>query len=306
MICSNCGEKLSDDAKSCLFCGQKIAQIGKSGSKREVTYDGTIHKCPNCGEVLKSFEAICPKCNYELRGVKSVSAVSELVAKIEKLEAKKGEEKSQKDDVKLSPVEKQQIALISNFQIPNTKEDILDFMILASSHILKEKVQERSEHDEFVYAEFKSAWKMKFEQAYDKAKICIKSDSNRAEIEQCYEKTIIQPKKIRKKNIKRVFLIVSISLAIIIASIFIITSLTTDPNAIKVGISYENVEGQYYEDVIEILEKSGFTNIEIREDGWNMFHKSGTVKKVTINGKEEFYSFSKFPADAVIVIFYYK
>ena len=82
--------------------------------------------------------------------------------------------------------------------------------------------------------------------------------------------------------------------------------INTNPDAIKVGISYEDVEGQYYEDVIEIFEKNGFTNIEARADGWHLLHKSGTVKSVTIDGKEEFYSFSKFSKDAKIIILYYK
>jgi len=82
--------------------------------------------------------------------------------------------------------------------------------------------------------------------------------------------------------------------------------ISTNPNAIKVGVSYSDLEGEYYEDVIRIFEKNGFTNIEAREGEWNMFHKSGTVKSVSIDGREEFYSYTKFPKDAVIVIVYYK
>ena len=233
--------------------------------------------------------------------------------KIEELDRKKYDDsfiksiKRKLHGTKLSPIEEQKISLISNFPIPNTKEDILEFMILSSSHILAKKPSgDISEHDELLYKELKKAWKMKFEQAYDKAKICIKNDEDRTEIEQCYNKTIVEPKKKRKKTTKIVLLSVFIPLILIITSIVLITTLTADPNAIKAGVSYDDVEGQYYEDVIEIFEKNGFTNIEAREDGWHLLHKSGTVKSVTIDGKKEFYSFSKFSKDAKIIILYYK
>ena len=310
--CINCGNQLAEGAKFCANCGTSITQSNAT-NERKTIFEGEIHKCSHCGEVLKAFETVCPSCKFEIRGTKSSSAVSELVRKIEELDRKKYDDsfiksiKRKLDGTKLSPIEEQKISLISNFPIPNTKEDILEFMILSSSHILAKKPSgDISEHDELLYKELKKAWKMKFEQAYDKAKICIKNDEDRTEIEQCYNKTIVEPKKKRKKTTKIVLLSVFIPLFLIITSIVLITTLTADPNAIKAGVSYDDVEGQYYEDVIEIFEKNGFTNIEAREDGWHLFHKSGTVKSVTIDGKEEFYSFSKFSKDAKIIILYYE
>ena len=311
-FCINCGSQVADGAKFCANCGTPTTQ-NIFNSERNTVFDGDIHKCLHCGEILKAFETVCPSCKFEIRGAKSFSAVSELVRKIEELDRKKNDDsfiksiKRKLDGTKLSPIEEQKISLISNFPIPNTKEDILEFMILSSSHVLAKKPSgDISEHDKLLYKELKKAWKMKFEQAYDKAKICIKNDKDRSEIEQYYNKTIVEPKKKRKKTTKIVLLSVFIPLILIITSIVIITTLTADPNAIKAGVSYDDVEGQYYEDVIEIFEKNGFTNIEAREDGWHLLHKSGTVKSVTIDGKEEFYSFSKFSKDAKIIILYYK
>ena len=311
-FCTNCGQQVADGAKFCANCGTPITQ-SNTQTERKTVFDGEIHKCSHCGEILKAFETVCPSCKFEIRGTKSSSEVSELVKKIEELDRKKYDDsfiksiKRKLDGTKLSPIEEQKISLISNFPIPNTKEDILEFMILSSSHILAKKPSgDISEHDELLYEELKKAWKMKFEQAYDKAKICIKNDEDRTAIEQCYNKTIVEPKKKRKNNTKIVLLSVFIPLILIITSIVLITTLTADPNAIKAGVSYDDVEGQYYEDVIEIFEKNGFTNIEAREDGWHLLHKSGTVKSVTIDGKEEFYSFSKFSKDAKIIILYYK
>lgn len=313
-FCTNCGQQLANGEKYCANCG-KSASPNASNTERKIVFDGEIHKCPHCGQELKAFETVCPnpQCGIEIRGKKATSSVSKLVKKIEELDRKKNDVgfletfKRKLNGSKLFPIEEQKISLISNFPIPNTKEDILEFMILSSSHILSKKPKGNiSQHDELLYNELKKAWKIKFEQAYDKAKICIKNDEHRAEIEQCYNKTIVVPKKKRKKNILIVLLSVFMSLILIFTGIALITKFTADPNAIKVGVSYEDVKGQYYEDVIEIFEKNGFTNIEARKDEWHIFHKSGTVKSVTIDGKKEFYSFSKFSSDAKIIIFYYE
>ena len=311
-FCTNCGQQAPDGAKFCANCGTTILQ-NTSNTERNTVFDGVTHKCPHCGEIFKAFETVCPSCKFEIRGTKSSSTISELAKKIEELDNKKSDDslltimKRKFNGTKLSPIEEQKISLISNFPIPNTKEDILEFMILSSSHILKKKPSDNiSNHDELLYKELKTAWEMKFEQAYDKARICIKNKEDRAEIEKCYNKTILAPKKKHKRHTKIVLLSVIIPLILIITGVVLTKTLTADPNVIKAGVSHEDVKGQYYEDVIEIFEKCGFTNIEAREDGWHLFHKSGTVKSVTIDGKEKFYSSSKFAKDAKIIILYYK
>ena len=113
----------------------------------------------------------------------------------------------------------------------------------------------------------------------------------------------------KKKTIRNTLLSIFIPLIAVI-SLIIPTTIRNlqpdDPNVIEIGISNDNLDGQYYEDVIELLEGKGFTNIEVREENWSLFHKSGTVKSVIIDGKDEYYSSSKFSKDAKIIIFYYK
>ena len=52
-------------------------------------YEGYIHKCPNCGEVLEAFVTVCPACGYEIRDAKSSSSVQELASKLENITAEK-------------------------------------------------------------------------------------------------------------------------------------------------------------------------------------------------------------------------
>ena len=68
----------------------------------------------------------------------------------------------------------QKVSLIRSFSIPNTKEDIIEFMILASSNIdLKlygfgnQGILTASQR------EISDAWLAKFEQAYEKAKLVL-------------------------------------------------------------------------------------------------------------------------------------
>ena len=141
MFCSNCGNKLINDAKFCNACGTKI--IGATDNERKTTYDGEIHKCPNCGDTIDAYETVCEACGFEIRGRKVTSVVHELAMKLERTD-----DASKKEE------------LIRNFYIPNTKEDIYEFFILATSNIK-------------VGSTDSNAWLAKLEQAYQKAQLTL-------------------------------------------------------------------------------------------------------------------------------------
>lgn len=206
MYCCNCGEKLMPNSKFCNYCGtptnsleneENAVEEKKKISREELTerkmvYDGKIHKCPNCGEVLDSFIANCPACGYELRDSKNSSAVEELSRKLEEIEEKRDRSKVSTKILGafnlsdgLTKTDEQKISLIRNFPIPNTKEDLYEFLILSKSNI---------EIDAYENTQIKSArlavsdaWKAKFEQAYQKAKLLFKNDDRMIEINKMNE-----------------------------------------------------------------------------------------------------------------------
>ena len=243
--CRNCGEKLMPNSKFCNYCGtptedtidkKNVAEEKKNETSREelterkMVYDGKIHKCPNCGEVLNSFVTNCPACGYELRDSKNSSAVEELSRKLEEIEQNRDRTKVSTKILGafnlsdgLTKTDKQKISLIRNFPIPNTKEDLYEFLILSKSNIeidLYENTQIKS-----ARLAISDAWKAKFEQAYQKAKLLLKNDDRMIEIDAMYKEINHSINKAKRKTWVILGVVFGI-LVVMYASIFGIIGLT--------------------------------------------------------------------------------
>lgn len=173
-FCVNCGATISRSAKFCSECGEKVGQNSPPiNVQADVVYDGRIHKCKNCGETLNAFETVCPLCGYELRDTYASATIRAFAEKMEGLQ--KNGKHSDKGKI---------INLIRTFPIPNTKEDLFEFIILASSNIR----EDRYSSDLPKYKkEISDAWRAKFEQAYHKACISFAKDSSLARIKEIYK-----------------------------------------------------------------------------------------------------------------------
>lgn len=172
--CINCGRQLADGARFCAGCGTE-SNLTQQNTQRKTVYDGEIHKCPNCGEVLNSFVSICPACGFELRGKKNSDAVQQFATKLLQAETIQ-----------------QKVTIIRNFPVPNTKEDILEFMILAYSN-----VGSNIENDLSV------AWLSKIEQAYQKAQLVIKDEKEFLHIQNLYSQVYTELTKQKKNELNK-------------------------------------------------------------------------------------------------------
>ena len=228
LFCQYCGTKLDLGARFCKGCGKPIDQSGSSAAgcvppqteetfshkqhtERKTVYEGQLHKCPNCGELLDAFRSHCPSCGYEIRDARSSSSVRELAQKLERIEAERMapiEEKKSlmkmvfgKDFKEENEVEEaqerfdehkrqQKANLIINFSVPNTREDILEFMILASSNIdVKKGIDD----------EVTKAWLSKLDQVYEPNNLLMGNKPSFAQIKNIYDRKKAQ---IRNRKFK--------------------------------------------------------------------------------------------------------
>lgn len=202
-FCTECGAEIDESKKFCPECGT-ATNCKKEDSQRKQEYSGKIIKCPNCGEVLKAFISMCPSCGYELRGTNATNSVRELAFKLENIEAQREHSKNNSFKERLygretTKTDEQKISLIRSFAIPNTKEDLYEFLILAESNIdidLYDGTIQKTDSRVAV----SDAWKSKFEQAYQKSKLVFENDLQFQEIQKLYDKT---HKKIKKSKGKQ-------------------------------------------------------------------------------------------------------
>lgn len=348
-FCPYCGTKLDEGARFCKNCGESVVQAQQStGSissheepnmetrqpkmeqvkedprtKRKTVYDGELHKCPNCGELLKSFTTVCPTCGYEVRSVTTNSPVEAL--------AKKVEMASSLDD---------KIELITNFYIPNTKEDIYDFFILAVSNL------------EDKWYDTDDAWRAKLEQAYHKAKLSFGNTPEFEYLEKLYTRTRKEVNK-RERGIaalfrrnKTVFIgsvmaIVGITLLAIGTIMMInkvevgafllmmsiscfcfipaVSEFTKDERKSKkkkaqqksnssirtIGKDHDEFYHEDYDDMAEYLKARGFRNVVAKPVKKGLLDTEGAVEGISIAGNTEFDGDDEFDIDSAIIIRYY-
>ncbi len=152
-------------------------------------------KCPKCGHTLSAMSAVCPLCGYEIRNGKTANAIRELTKEIEKLE-KKRNTVTDAIATKLSgrnenPTDEKIASLIRNFVVPNTKEDIFEFMILAAGYMDARVIAGRDMAKEVAAVVIK-AWETKFHQTYEKAKLSFGNDSDFGKIQALYDKKMAE------------------------------------------------------------------------------------------------------------------
>lgn len=217
-FCSNCGTQLRTNDKFCPGCGTPVD--GRNASKRQQVFEGSIHKCPNCGEPIGSFTSTCPACGFEFRDVRTSTAVKEFAQRLDELQAQKkapsvlGGVAAALGLGKADNTNEQILDTIRNFNVPNTKEDVFEFMILASSNINTSVMSARTSSEAGANSEEEfntmkarnDAWLAKMEQVYQKAKLSFGNDPDFARIEEIYSKTTssiaVAEKKKKSKTLK--------------------------------------------------------------------------------------------------------
>lgn len=254
-FCINCGQELAEGAKFCYECGADVGTVSTTHTNQRTTvYDGEIHKCPNCGEILSSFISVCPTCGHELRGTKASNSACELAMRLQEIESRRTSKRNtifgrgfaskQPDDI-----DEQKINLIKSFAIPNTKEDILEFAVLAASNVDRNAYDESygylSQRMNARRRDVSNAWMSKLEQAYQKARIVLAGDPRLNEIQALYESTHKSVNKAKWKTWKFIGLLYGILIGFFVV-VFVILSISDS--------SSEKKEIRRLEEIVEVIE----------------------------------------------------
>jgi hypothetical protein len=167
----------------------------------------TIKECPSCGAKVESFSTTCQYCGIELVNIDVSNAVNELVAKLEKAEEAARNDKSSGGFVgglmKLidgeTALEKKifnaKSNILSSYPIPNSKEDILEFLALSVSNVNSISINtlERMAGTSGTYGykiTYKNAWLGLANKAIIKARLSMKGDQKNLENIEGYAKQL--------------------------------------------------------------------------------------------------------------------
>lgn len=158
-FCVNCGSEIKTEDRFCNSCGAEVQE-----NEKDVSVVRAM-SCPQCGAMIRPFTGRCEFCGTVIWNLDASKAIKEFAQKLSEADS-----------------EQQQLNLIKAFPIPNTKEDIMEFMILASSNI--------GYHEEMYLEKYEDAWMAKFMQGYQKAKIIFGNDSDFSQIQKMYVNTL--------------------------------------------------------------------------------------------------------------------
>lgn len=162
-----------------------------------------LSKCPECGEAMPPFATRCPSCGSELQGKNSIIELSMLLDEIERTRPKQDRirkiKRLRKNEAPepVTPTDQRKATLIQSFPIPNTKEDLIEFIVLAASNIEPRDFAE-THHSSSSNKAISSAWYAKMQQAEAKALVVLKDDPElKAALQKCekMEKRVVKNRK---------------------------------------------------------------------------------------------------------------
>jgi hypothetical protein len=197
------------DAK--LFEKQKESKSTNSSPKSDKL--GDVKKCPACGSIAQSFATKCADCGTEFRNIVASQNITKFFEKLDELESNRKDvlfnttkDKSGFSVGKLlkwwifwwiliplklinfiinkskpamwSTTDSRKEEMIMNFPVPNSREEIIEFITLSVSKIKQVSFMKKFDEEGKYINKWNSIWKKKAEQVFIKAKLSMKDDSS--------------------------------------------------------------------------------------------------------------------------------
>lgn len=165
---------------------------------------GDLKKCPSCGAPARSFQTNCSDCGHEFSNIEANASIHKLFKMLDEVES----QRKLNDGISFGgimanlateigfgigdKINYRKKEIIRNFPIPNTKEDILEFLSLALPNARKvgNFFTSSNELVNKLHNEFVPVWRAKCEQIIMKAKFSMKDDKQTLDEVEYYAKQL--------------------------------------------------------------------------------------------------------------------
>ena len=133
----------------------KVLELTKSAQPAAPKSDklGDKLKCPNCLQTVNSFDGICPHCGYAFENVQANKSATKLFDLLQKANTKEKQDE-----------------IISQFPLPLTKADMLEFITYLRPHVFNDTL------NEFKYIH--SSYHTKYTECMHKCRVSFSEDSS--------------------------------------------------------------------------------------------------------------------------------
>ena len=190
----------------------KLHEAKKAAAAPKVSNkEGEMKKCPHCGTPISSFRTTCQECGYEFRNLEAVKSAAVLFEQIKSLEMEKtrelalhennknkqleafggvysSERRKERDDLTrrlnesgkaiVKKFSEAKISLIKLYTVPNTKQDLIEFLTMAVAAV---SINDNDDDDDYdvngVLRKEGEAWLKKTDQIYQKILIVAADDN---------------------------------------------------------------------------------------------------------------------------------
>ncbi len=234
-FCTKCGTSVTEESKFCPNCGKPIAY---AFSKQEtIRSSSKPKKCPYCGGPVTSFYIHCRYCGHKLSDAVANETVKEFSDAMRE-DIKRsfiGTNKQNKSSLLSSGIEMynhlygslssgdlKKIDTIITFPIPNDREEIYEFLIMAVSNINPSafSLTYKTMYDYNLDKKRCTAWISKYQQASQKAALLYgDSDPALKRADKLFEDKMSQIKKNKKIAFMIPFLAITLSFSFLIGMI---------------------------------------------------------------------------------------
>ena len=174
------------------------AEIKETSAAPKSDKFGDVKKCPSCGSMIQSLQTKCQDCDHEFRNIDNVNSINEFFRDYQKIEQSVTVEKSgglmgTLVDDSAGRLQKKVFTkkkeFILHFPIPNSREDIIEFLMMAvplaapakkgcmgtAKNIFAKFGDDQNKNWNHLVA---GVWMQKCEQIIMKAKFSMKGDKS--------------------------------------------------------------------------------------------------------------------------------